>query len=85
MDDQLFHHIVDTLDELAHYLLNDVWANLVILQVEELLHISTVAKLNKDIVSVVRLDGLPHSHNMVASYEILVLNFTCYQGFLVQL
>ena len=72
MDDQHTDHIVETIHQLVHDLLNRSRADAPLLQLHDFFHVAAVAVLHEDVIPRICLDRLPHFDNEIAVDCILV-------------
>lgn len=82
MDNQNRHHIIKTSHKLIHDCLYNAWTQLIIFELHNFFKITSVAKLHKNVISCIGLNGLTHFNYILALDAILILNFTDDQFFL---
>lgn len=74
MDHKDHHHVVEPGHKLSHDSLNDRRRQLLLLQLHDLLQVTSIAVFHKYIVPGVRFNGFPHADYVLGSDCVLVGN-----------
>lgn len=74
MDHQNVHHVVESVNQLVHDLLNRNRVELPVFALHQFLEVTAVAVLHEDVVAGICLDGFLHLDHVVADYHVLVLD-----------
>jgi len=76
------HHIIETIDQLFHDDLHNVWGKFPLSYFHELFKITSITKLHENVISSISFNSLSHFDHVLALDAILILYLGNNQGLL---